>query len=59
MFESIRQPRYTKSMKPFASALVATLTAAVSLQAAVDFNKEVLPILQQRCIECLVGEVMP
>jgi hypothetical protein len=39
-------------MKPFASALVATLTAAVSLQAAVDFNKDVVPILQQRCIEC-------
>ena len=45
-------------MKPFTLRSRATQVAAFSLvsalsaSAAVDFQKEVLPILQQRCVEC-------
>lgn len=40
-------------MHPFRLALSLGVTASVlTVSAAVDFNKDVLPILQQRCVEC-------
>lgn len=40
-------------MQPTRFALVtASLVTAASLHAAVDFKADVLPILQQRCVEC-------
>ncbi len=39
-------------MKPLSFAFAATLIVTVSLSAAVDFKEAVLPILQERCLEC-------
>jgi hypothetical protein len=52
VFESVRPPRYTLAMKPFSFAFALSLTAAVSVHSAVDFQQAVLPVLQERCLEC-------
>lgn len=40
------------TMKPALTVFAASVAAAASMQAAPDFQKEVLPILQSRCVEC-------
>lgn len=52
VFESARPSRYTLAMKPSPLALLASVTAALSVTAAVDFNQSVAPILRAHCIEC-------
>lgn len=39
-------------MKPAFPVLAVTVLAAVAVQAAPEFQKDVLPILQSRCVEC-------
>jgi hypothetical protein len=52
VFESVCPSGYTLAMKPFSFALALSLTASVSVRAAVDFKQAVLPLLQERCLEC-------